>query len=252
MYFEPGKKYHSRFFHRRYALDALRATSGKVLDIGCGRGGITASIARGRRDLEFWACDKSEEALAAFRKDSKDLRIRLKKSDAHKLAFRKGQFEAVLMVDVLEHLGKPGKALKEAARVLKRGGAFHLVVPLEAEITTFDGIAKRLFAKNLKRKSIGHIQQFTLREIDGMIKSSGFKFLRVRYSYHFFYQFFSLVYFLYVGARGGNYLPLTSDKRSLNRLILWLTALGTLLVNFESGILAKIRGQTAHITAERI
>jgi len=140
-------KSHSRFFHVYYALEALTKVGGKVLDVGCGRGGITMTIKRSFPKLSVTACDKDEGALREFRKDAKRLGIKILKSDAHKLPFKDASFEAVVMFDVLEHLKIPQRAILEAARVTKKGGVFHLVVPIEAELSTLDGWIKKIFGK---------------------------------------------------------------------------------------------------------
>lgn len=244
------KKYHSRYFHLVYALDALREISGKILDVGCGQGGITAVIKRQRDDLYLVGCDNDSGQLSEFRKNYANLGIKLVRCDALNLPFKNGEFDAVLMIDVLEHLKDPEKAVREVSRVVKRGGVFHLVVPLEAELSTFDGLIRKFFGKNLKRKPIGHIHQFTLEKIMSLLGASGFKVKKVRYSYHLIYQLVSLLYFVWVSlAKKGNYLPLTSKSKSLNSLIGFLSKFIGWLVYFESSILQKVKGQTAHITA---
>ncbi|MEQ1514997.1 MAG: class I SAM-dependent methyltransferase [Usitatibacteraceae bacterium] len=49
--------------------------------------------------------------------------------DAHALPFPDGEFESVLLLDVMEHLRNPDICLKEIARVLKDGGKLFLKVP---------------------------------------------------------------------------------------------------------------------------
>ena len=247
------KKHHTRYFHVVWALEALEEVRGKVLDIGCGRGGITAGIKKDRGNLKIYACDRDPSQLDAFKKDYKNLDIKLKRCDAQKLTYKNAEFDAVTMFDVIEHLESPQKAISESARVLKKEGLFHLVVPLERELTTLDGWVKKLFGVNLKKSPIGHIQQFTLNEVKAFLEKAGFATVRIRFSYHFFYQFFSLIYFLFVAAfRRGRYLPLASEREPVNKFIFWLIALGGWLVFLESSVLRKIRGQTAHITSKKI
>ena len=44
-----------------------------------------------------------------------------------------GEFDAVLAMDVLEHVTDPDHTLAEIRRVLAPGGGFHLQVPCEAD-----------------------------------------------------------------------------------------------------------------------
>ena len=247
------KKYQTRYFHLVWAIDALKELKGRVLDVGCGQGGITAGVKEALPHLEVYGCDNSQKQLEVFLKSNKELGIKLKKCDAHKLSYGDNQFNSVLMIDVLEHLRKPKKALSEAARVLKKSGVFHLVIPLEAELTTFDGWIKKLFGKNLKKEPIGHIHQFTLKDIKELLRGRGFRIKRIRYSYHFVYQLISFIYFLYVNlARRGKYMLLKTKSKSINKLIEGLSNLVGWLVYVESSILAEVEGQTAHITATKV
>lgn len=50
-------------------------------------------------------------------------------ADAHRLPFSDGDFSGVLMLDVLHHLERPIDFLREAARVLRRGGCIAMIEP---------------------------------------------------------------------------------------------------------------------------
>lgn len=252
MYISPINKYHTRYFHLKYALKALKRVEGKILDLGCGKGGITSNIKRNRADLEFFACDNDKKALSVFEKSFKNIGVKLAECDAESLVYQDNFFDAVVMFDVLEHLEKPKQALSEVKRVLRKNGVFHLVVPLEAGLTTFDGWIKRLFGINLKKAPIGHIHQFSLDQIRKMLKDLGFTVQRERFSYHFIYQFISLLYYLFVAlARRGKYMPLSSERETVNRMIVIIGKFCSWLVFLESSLLRGIRGQTVHISTRK-
>jgi len=50
-------------------------------------------------------------------------------ADAHRLPFRDGYFAGIVMLDVLHHLERPLEFLREALRILKRGGRLALIEP---------------------------------------------------------------------------------------------------------------------------
>jgi SAM-dependent methyltransferase len=106
-------------FWRRVA----RAADGPVLELGCGTGRISRSLARAGVDLV--GIDRSAAMLARSRRD--DLR-RLIRGDIRALPFADQAFAMVLApYGVLQSLTRPGDltaALEAAARVLKRGGTF--------------------------------------------------------------------------------------------------------------------------------
>lgn len=54
--------------------------------------------------------------------------------DIHALPFKTGAFDAVINIQVLEHLQEPGQAIKEMARVLKPGGQLVLTTVMDWEI----------------------------------------------------------------------------------------------------------------------
>lgn len=78
----------------------------KVLDIGAGDGLITHLL--GAKGIEY---DPTGVRLA------QEKGVDVIKGDAYNLPFPDKSFEAVTMIDVLEHLDNPEKALKEAKRV---------------------------------------------------------------------------------------------------------------------------------------
>ncbi|MBN1263787.1 MAG: class I SAM-dependent methyltransferase [Candidatus Pacebacteria bacterium] len=249
---DPNCRYQGRHFHLCYCLEAISQVRKRVIDIGCGTGAITFAIVKKRPDLSFYGCDKDERDLAVFKKKYGRLGVRLFRGDACRLKFKDKVFNAALMIDVLEHLKKPEKALREAARVLKKRGVFYLVVPLEAELFTIDGWL-RLLGINLKKKPIGHIQQFRLREVKAMLARAGFKVTRIRFSHHFFYQFFSLFYYVYVAFfKKGEYQSLASKNKKVRRGTLFLEGLLGRLIFWESSLLRRVRGQTVHITARKL
>lgn len=249
------KKYHSRYFHFLYAMKTLRDIKGSILDVGCGMGQIANEIKKSNPDLKVFACDKDESVLSFAKKNYGVNKIVFSNCDAHKLHFSDKKFDAVIMTDVLEHLENPQESIKEIRKVLKKNGVFHLVVPCEASLFTIDGWIKKLFGKNLKERPIGHIQQFNLKDIKKMLTNDRFELRHIKYSYHLFYQFFSLIYYLYVSLfNKGKYLPLesTSQRKTFNKAVFYLKIIGGYLVFLESIALADFRGQTAHITAKRL
>lgn len=78
----------------------------KVLDIGAGDGLITGLLGATGIEIE-------DEGIRL----AKEKGIDIIKGDAYNLPFEDNSFEAVTLIDVIEHLEDPIKALKEARRV---------------------------------------------------------------------------------------------------------------------------------------
>lgn len=255
----PSERTHIRYYHYLYALEALKKLKGKkILDVGCGRGELTRELFKKAVNCKLIACDIDPHALQEFKNNISDKTIALVKCDAHKLPFKNQSFDAVFMFDILEHIKRPRYALSEIQRVLKPGGLFHLVVPCEADLFTIDGWVKKLFRNNLKEKPIGHIQQFTYREVRDMLEESGFAVQTTAFSYYFLYQFISLIYFAYANLiRGGKYVQLMGFKKQniFSNLIMQGVYFGAWLTNLENSLfqlLPFVRGQEAHITSVKI
>lgn len=111
------------------ALDAaLPARIGRLLDIGCGTGGLLERLA-GRIE-EGLGVDASRDmlALARTRLAERGLsRIAVRQADMYRLPIADSAFDAVTLQMVLHYAEDPAVALAEAARVLKPGGIMVIV-----------------------------------------------------------------------------------------------------------------------------
>ncbi|MFH0352307.1 MAG: class I SAM-dependent methyltransferase [Chromatiales bacterium] len=99
------------------ALEAALATcEGRFLDVGCGVQPYRALLGPGV--TEYVGVDREGP-----------LSNPTVVGTAESLLFPDGSFDVVLSTQVLEHLPEPERALREAVRVLRRGGRLLLTVP---------------------------------------------------------------------------------------------------------------------------
>lgn len=106
-----------------------------VLDIGSGRGELVCYLAK--RGIKSYGIDYSEAAVAVANDLKKTLpknyldMAEFKVADCVSLPFSKESFDAVFMIDVVEHLtvAQMRKSLLEAKRVLKKGGVLIIHTP---------------------------------------------------------------------------------------------------------------------------
>lgn len=96
-----------------------------VLDVGCGDGQTSGAwlAANGRK---YRGVDVSSNAVAEARRAGLDA---IAIQDASLLPFQSATFDAVVCIEVLEHLFDPAAALAEMCRVLKPGAVFIATVP---------------------------------------------------------------------------------------------------------------------------
>ena len=104
-------------------ISLIDITSGKVLDVGCGRGGLLQSIKKIFPALTSYGCDIDEKSL-----EFKD--IKFKKSDINKgLDYKKDSFDLIFCIEVIEHVENPFFLIRELNRVLKKQGTLIITSP---------------------------------------------------------------------------------------------------------------------------
>lgn len=95
-----------------------------VLDLGCAGGFMAEALAR--RGARVTGIDPAGQAIAAARTHAaaEGLPIRYDEGSGEALPYPSGAFDAVVCVDVLEHVTDLDRVLDEVVRVLKPGGWF--------------------------------------------------------------------------------------------------------------------------------
>lgn len=139
--------------------------TGKVLDLGCGDGLFMEFLKKKGCDVK--GVDISPKAVERCIKKGLDAVVL--DFDGKDLPFENGQFDTVVMLDVLEHLYFPLETLREANRVAKR---VVLVTPnfasIVARLQAFFGFVPN---NNVPKK--GHVQWVTYCVLKRWLKKSG-------------------------------------------------------------------------------
>ena len=126
------------------ALDELGTPRLRVLDLGAGGGRLTAQLAG--RGHALVAADPSTRSLRAARRHTGEDLVSFVAAVGERLPFHDKSFDAVLCMDVLEHVEEPAAVVEEAARVLRPGGVFIFSGP---QRTFFSKLALVTIAQNL-------------------------------------------------------------------------------------------------------
>ena len=151
----------------------------RVLNIGVGRGGLE-SILVGKK-VRVSSLDPGEKSIERVRKQF-GLGDEAKVGFSQQMPFGDGQFDAVVMCEVLEHLSDDviAASFKEAERVLKPGGRFMGTLPADENLADSRVVCPHC-GEAFHRW--GHLQSFSEPRLRSMLSE---RFGDVRISRHFF------------------------------------------------------------------
>jgi ubiquinone/menaquinone biosynthesis C-methylase UbiE len=110
--------------------DTAYPRGSKVLEVGCGVGAQTVTLARRSPEAQFISIDLSEESIRGARQAVEHAgltNVELRQANVFDLPFQSGSFDHVFVCFVLEHLPKPLEALAILKGQLKPGGTITVI-----------------------------------------------------------------------------------------------------------------------------
>jgi SAM-dependent methyltransferase len=134
-----------------------------LLEIGCGAGGLLKELAQ---TTVAYGMDVEAESMKYCQERGLE---RLCLGDAAALPYRSERFDAVVCVDVLEHLDDDRAALADIYRVLKPGGRLLATVP------AFQWLWSR------RDVQLHHKRRYRLAELRERVAEAGFRVLKISY-----------------------------------------------------------------------
>jgi len=145
----------------------------KVLDCGCNSGEFMKML-KEKKGCDVYGVDVSQKVVDIAK--AKGLNVQLAKAEA--LPFKKGTFDVVTIMETLEHIMVPKKALKEIQRVLKPGGVILGSCPhknLELEMWDDERLHHRYYDEATLSKELKKVfKRQYLRSLNGAQFSAGF------------------------------------------------------------------------------
>ncbi len=128
-----GQKFWHNFRFREVKKIIDPVENGKILDIGCADGVFTNIILKKSHAKEIIGIDILEASIKWAKKHwHKNKKLKFQVGDAHQLNFPSNTFDAVFMLEALEHVENPQKVFEEIKRVLKKNGYAVLLVPTDS------------------------------------------------------------------------------------------------------------------------
>lgn len=160
--------------HRCFGPPDSGVTGRTFLDVGCGTGAMSARLAKWGKVV---SADFSPLALSFSRRRGLN---HLVGADAMKLPFRSNSFDALIALDLLEHIPDDRAALCEFFRVLKPGGRIFLLVPAYAHLWSEHDVA------------LMHHRRYIRRELSERFTGAGFQIEKLSHTMTTLYPLVSL------------------------------------------------------------
>ncbi len=165
----------------------------KILELGCGEGSLGQVLKR-LTGAQVFGIDRSVSGL----KLAEEKGILVKKFDLNKgIPFNNNYFDLIISDQLIEHINDTDLLIKEAFRVLKRGGYLITITPnlsywfnrllfisgiypifLEASLrdkTLGQGFLKKYM---IQREAMGHIRVFNLPALVDILSNHGFLIIK--------------------------------------------------------------------------
>lgn len=167
----------SDYYHnqRSEMLRFVATDAKRVLDIGCSTGGFGAGLKRTRPDIEVWGIEPYEDAAKEAAKVLDKVLCTTLSNTTEGLEGEK--FDLIVFNDVLEHLVKPGLALKNCKQYLNEGGMVLTSIP---NILYFPVFVKQIIVReDWKYTDEGtldntHLRFFTRKSIQRLFEDNGY------------------------------------------------------------------------------
>jgi len=197
---------------RQHILSKLLQPDGLLLDVGCWDGSFSQYL----NGMKYIGVDINCQALGKAKGKKIDVVI----ASCDFLPFKSESFDACSMIEVIEHLYFPGKAVREAHRILKPNGKLILATP---NFVNFIDRVNMLIGNYTPygTEQGKHIRFFTWKSLNDFLRRHGFE----------------------LEERKTWYLPFPM-RRITKKFSSWrnvMRLLAKLFPNFDEGLLGKWR-----------
>ena len=148
--------------------ELVKAKPTTIVDLGCGGGQLLSEVARRLPDAQMAGFDLSERQIEVNRNAAPDVSWTACNLDEPAKFERAhhGAYEAVLALEILEHLDHPEELLENAGVLVSRDtGMLYL--------TTQSGPLRET------ERSVGHRRHFTAQEVEELLRATGWTPVRV-------------------------------------------------------------------------
>lgn len=153
----------ARNFRRSLRTIRRYQSPGRILDVGCAAGIFLREARSAGWEVE--GLDLSEWFVAYARTHSG---LELTRSSLLGAPYEEGRFDAVVLMDVLEHMSQPKENLRRAFRLLRPGGILYLTTPDSSSL------AARFLKGRWWCIRKAHLYYFSRRTLRRMLEETGY------------------------------------------------------------------------------
>jgi len=154
-------------FRDSYVFSQILPRHTSILDVGCGEGIALEKLVKMYPDRQVLGIDLEHENIEICR----SFGLTAVYSDVTSLALPSSRFDFCMMIDILEHLTEPDKAVREIYRILKPGGRLAVVIPNDRNFF-LSRLALLMFKEAFYE--VGHQKQWKPREVVSLLTDAGF------------------------------------------------------------------------------
>ena len=164
---EAGRRASARRILR--ALHRYQAPPGRLLDVGCAAGFLLDEARR-----LSWQVEGVEGSRWAAEQAQRQFGLTVHHGSVEQLALLPGSFDAITLIDVIEHLPKPKETLIALRQLLKPHGILCVNTP------DIESLVSRLLQARWWGIQQAHLTYFSRRTLTKVLEAAGFTVLAVR------------------------------------------------------------------------
>ncbi len=138
-----------------------------ILDLGCGEGILLEKIVRRCPEKKVLGIDVMQENIKICKTNA----LPVEYGDLYNLTLTDNSVDTVFLIEVIEHLTQPQRALQEIHRILKPGGKVVILFPNDSVFA----VARFVTLKFKEWKyNPGHVRQWTHNDLQDVLREIGF------------------------------------------------------------------------------
>lgn len=152
--------------HVERSLAAVLPPAARVLDAGCGTGGLLRRLRGSRPQWTLTGLDFSPLACELARERAGGEVVQ---GSIAAMPFADAAFDAITSCDVVCQVAEPAQAVREFYRVLRPGGFVVLTMPAYPWMYSYHD------------REVGNLRRYSRGEVDALLREAGFRAVRSTY-----------------------------------------------------------------------